>query len=76
MTFKTTYTCDQCDKDLTYTGNCVDYRIGVYAENIPTRSCSVTLMNIEPPFDHDIHFCGVVCMKEYFMKMWSPKETA
>ncbi len=51
---QTTVTCDNCSKDLTTTGNCVDYRIVLASEEIPSRGNVATLMNIEPQLDRPL----------------------
>lgn len=55
-------TCDTCGADLNATSNCVDYRLTLTAELLPSRSESVTMMMIYPPIDRDRHYCGVRCL--------------
>jgi hypothetical protein len=62
MGMKTECTCDACGKDLTTTGNCVDYRLIVGSENIPTVGGFVTAMGKYPPTDRTYYFCGLYCM--------------
>lgn len=60
----TTIVCDQCGKDLTWTSNCVDYRIVLASETIPSLDGPVTLMSLEPPVETS-HFCGLRCLKAF-----------
>ena len=61
----TTVTCDQCQRDLATTGNCVDYRIALLNERIPSTGGFVTAMNIEPKLKQDYHFCGWKCLCDW-----------
>lgn len=58
-------TCDQCGRDLTTTGNCEDFRIAVVNERITVTGGAVTSMSIEPHLQHDYHFCGCVCLRNW-----------
>lgn len=55
-------TCDWCHKDLTTTGNCVDYRLALVPERIPSVGPTSTLMLIEPDVKCAHHFCGLRCL--------------
>lgn len=57
-----TVICDSCGRDLTTTGNCVDYRIALVNENIQSRGGAVTAMMAYPHLKRDAHFCGVKCL--------------
>jgi len=63
----TKITCDSCGNDLTYTGNCIDYRILVCCEVKPLYpgSMSATAMGISPPLEGDHHFCGSICLRKW-----------
>jgi hypothetical protein len=64
MTENTKITCDNCNKDLTYTGNCIDYRLKLMDEIIPPKSSTVTAMMMYPSLkDGSKHFCGIGCLK-------------
>lgn len=56
--------CDACDADLTYTGNCVDYRLVLASENKPIFPGAgfVTSMGMYPAVDRTYHFCGLECL--------------
>lgn len=54
--------CDGCGADLTSTGNCVDYRLSLENENIPTRGGFVTSMGAYPAIDRNCHFCDLRCL--------------
>lgn len=71
---KTEITCDGCGKDLTYTGNCVDYRLALYNENIQSRGVAVTAMMKRPRIKRDAHFCGVRCLRLWLDKNHPIKE--
>lgn len=59
--------CDGCGHDLTYTGNCVDYRLVLGNESKPTYpgARAVTAMGISPPVDRAHHFCGLDCLDHW-----------
>jgi hypothetical protein len=61
-------TCDHCGQDLTTTGNCVDYRIVLKSESIPSRGGVVTLMHLEPDIAEPKHFCGLECLKNWIIR--------
>ena len=60
-----TIRCDHCGDDLTTTTNCVDYRLRLSVERIPSAGGVVTLMNIAPPMDDDKDFCGFACLRQW-----------
>ena len=64
---KTEVTCDQCGADLTYTGNCEDFRIVLGNEGVPIAPGigAVTAMAICPPLKGTSHFCGVNCLGKW-----------
>lgn len=62
---KNEVTCDHCKRNLTRSGNSVDYRIVVKSEPIPSAPGPVTDMMIYPPIPEDLHFCGLRCMREW-----------
>ena len=53
-------TCDQCGKDLTTTGNCVD-KGAAEAFRVPPRGAFVDLSTYKIP----VHFCGMKCICEW-----------
>jgi hypothetical protein len=61
----TLVTCDTCGKDITHTGNCVDYRLVLKSEAIPPRpgGGSVTAMMVYPPVSREYVFCGLDCLR-------------
>jgi hypothetical protein len=69
--------CDGCGADLKYTGNCVDYRLALTNENIPSRGGFVMAMGISPALNRDCHFCGLTCLdtwrdrEKHKAKLWS-----
>lgn len=58
-------TCDGCGRDLTTTGNSIDYRLALANERLPSRGGCVTDMMIYPPIKRDAHFCGMACLKKW-----------
>lgn len=58
--------CDHCGRDLTTTGNSIDYRIAVLNQPIPVRGGGVvTNMMIYPKLEADAYFCGCECLKRW-----------
>jgi len=62
-----TITCDApgCGRDLTSSGNCVDYRLALVNEHVPSRAGAVTLMHKTPSLDRDHYFCGLACLLKW-----------
>jgi hypothetical protein len=64
--------CDGCERDLTSTGNSVDYRLVLESESIPPwyreeglSGGVVTDMLIDPPIDRAHHFCSLGCLDKW-----------
>lgn len=57
--------CDGCGRDITYTGNSIDWRLALRNEEIPSYSGTVTDMYIPPQIDKDVYFCGIECLKKW-----------
>lgn len=57
--------CDHCKRNISETGNSVDYRILLASEPIPNRGGGMTDVAIEPDFNRPRHFCGMRCLKQY-----------
>ena len=76
MALKLEITCDGCQKDITATGNCVDYRIAMKVERLPTKSGTgfVTAMMIYPPLKNDAYFCGINCVRIWMDKNHPARE--
>jgi len=70
MTTESITRCDHCSKDLTVTTNCIDYRLTLTPERIPSVSGPVTAMLIHPPIDSDKHFCSIVCLQNWLMQSY------
>lgn len=64
-------TCDHCDKDLTSTGNCEDWRLVLANERVHSWSPSgiVTAMHVPPSLDRSHHFCGLGCLHAWIEKL-------
>ncbi len=63
----TTILCDQCEKDITCTGNTYQYRIVLGDESMPRcpgDGC-VTLMHLPPYFKQTRYFCGAECFWDW-----------
>ena len=67
--------CDSqhCQKDLTYTGNCEDYRLVLRSQSKTPwyvregrSGGAVTAMAITPPVARPYYFCGLECLKQWF----------
>lgn len=66
MAKTTTVECDGCGADLTYTGNCEDYRLALLNQNIPSRGGFVTMLGKYPSIkDGDKYFCGLKCLDQW-----------
>lgn len=63
-----TVNCSGCGKDLTDTGNCVDWRIAVANEPIPCRDGTLTLIGINKKLESNMLFCSVQCLKQWVEK--------
>jgi hypothetical protein len=61
-------TCDNCDQDLTYTGNSVDYRLKLMDEPMsiePGISMVTDMMRYPSLKNGSRHFCGLGCLKKW-----------
>lgn len=60
-------TCDGCGRDLTYTGNCVDYRLVLAPENkaIYPGAGAVTDVILSPPVKRPFYFCDLSCLDHW-----------
>lgn len=56
-------TCDGCSRDLTKTGNSIDWRIVLDNQKIPSHEGAVTDMWLEPSLKRSHHFCGLTCLR-------------
>lgn len=63
--------CDNCRRDITYTNNCVHYRLTLRDEQIDINpDCTaVTAMFMHPWLDRPMHFCGTPCLKNWAMSI-------
>lgn len=68
-------TCDACGNDLTSSANCVDYRLALVNERIPSAGGFVTAMCAYPAIERDVHFCNVNCLREWFDKEYPAGKT-
>lgn len=60
--------CDSCGNDLTQSSNCVDYRLALVNERVPSVSGVVTSMGAYPAIKHDAHFCEIACLRDWLDK--------
>ncbi len=67
----TTIKCDNCDADLKYKSNSVEYRLVLVSESKNARPGiqSYTDMMNYPSIDSKKHFCGLRCLGK-----WVPKQ--
>ena len=63
---KTTITCDTCEKDLSESGPRTEYYLTLAANRVPSTSNMHYLVQIFPPIDRTMHFCGMGCLLEKF----------
>ena len=63
-----TIKCDTCQTDLKYSSNCVDYRIHLGSQEMPSQGGAVTAMMIYPPVKES-DFCSVNCLKIFVNKL-------
>ncbi len=71
MTREIKVICDNCERDITYTGNSIDYRLNLKDERKPVYPGSnmVTDMMIYPSLkDGEKNFCGLGCLKVWINK--------
>jgi hypothetical protein len=75
MSATTEIKCDACEADLTYTGNCEDWRLvlGVQSkspwyERDGLSGGAVTSAAIPRPIPRTVHFCGVGCLHEWLTR--------
>jgi hypothetical protein len=68
--------CDECVKDLQYTGNCEDYYISIDSQTkLPwfaregMRGGAVTGMAIEPVIPKQMTFCDLKCLRAWISKI-------
>lgn len=67
--------CDTCKRDITYTGNSIDWRLAIHNEQVPSRGGSVTDMMIYPIFDSDYYFCSDRCFRDWVKLHYGLKES-
>lgn len=66
MVVQSKVTCDTCNADLTYTTNCMDWRLALVNQRVPCLpECMLTSTVIHPKIEEDAHFCGVTCLKTW-----------
>jgi hypothetical protein len=57
--------CDQCDADITFTENAVDYSIRMVNRSIPSNCSVVSLAMRYPHLEESLDFCNRECLKKY-----------
>jgi hypothetical protein len=62
----TKVTCDTCANDLTWSSNCVDWRLALVNESVPHQSEFVTMAGCYPAIKNNVHFCGIDCLRKWF----------
>jgi hypothetical protein len=58
-------TCDSCKRNISFTGNSIDYRLALINEKIPSRGGAVSDMYMLPLIEDNAHFCGLGCLKKW-----------
>jgi hypothetical protein len=69
-----TINCDLCDRDISYTGSSMDYRIVVKSEAMPHKpgGGAVTEWMGWPEFPEALYFCNRNCFDKYFASPQNP----
>jgi hypothetical protein len=57
--------CDCCGRDLTTTGNSIDYRLCLANERVHSGGGFVTDMMIYPKIKRDAYFCDISCLRKW-----------
>ncbi len=70
------FKCDACGRDLTTTGNSIDYRLALKNEHVPSVGGFVTDMMVYPAIEHDVHFCGLSCLRAWLDKALALRSSA
>lgn len=60
--------CENCNNDISYTTNSINWRIALVNERIPSCGGVVTDMMIYPQLENDLRFCGLGCLKSWVNK--------
>lgn len=58
--------CDECGCDLSESHGMRLYRINVFCDSAPDYGGVSLDVLVEPPFENQMCFCGIVCLKEWF----------
>ena len=62
-------TCANCGRDLSITGNCIDFRLALNAEEIPERTNCFTLLSKCPQLNKTVYLCDIKCLKSWSKEM-------
>jgi hypothetical protein len=58
--------CDNCEDDLTTTGNSIDYRLALICETKQGYGRGpYTDLIIYPPIDRNYYFCDLACLDQW-----------
>lgn len=62
--------CENCSRDLTYTGNSIAWSLRLTNRSIPIdpESICVSDMLIYPCLEKDLDFCGMGCLTKWMVK--------
>lgn len=67
--------CDECGNNLTHSANCLDYRLALDNERVPSVGGFVTSMMAYPALDDGAkHFCGIDCCRDWLNKVYPKKK--
>jgi hypothetical protein len=66
--------CDGCGNDLTITSNCLDFRLALVNESVPSEGGLVTDMAAYPAIEQNTCFCGVDCLRTWLDKRYPPRK--
>jgi hypothetical protein len=62
------YLCDNCEKDLTYSGGCIDHCLKLSDRHYGPSSDFVFDVYIYPLLKEDLFFCGFGCLEKWIEK--------
>jgi len=58
--------CDQCEKDISYRDNTMEYRILLKSEEMPLYATveAFNMVYIKPAISETMHFCSITCLNK------------
>lgn len=68
--------CDACERDITTSGNSIDWRLALINESIPSRGGFVSDMMIYPAIEKNAYFCGLPCFLDWIKREYNLQEAS